>query len=168
MDVSIRLATDRDVPTITQIYNQAIALKSATADIEPVTEAQSKHAWLAGHSPDKYPVFVAEQRGRLVGYASLSPYRSGRMALRHTAEISYYVHEDFRSMGFGSMLIEHAIAECPRLDLKTLFAILLDINPASVRLLEKFGFRQWGHLPDVAEFDGVECGHLYFGRRVES
>jgi len=165
MDLGIRLAVEDDVPAITEIYNQAIAMKSATADIAPVS-ADSRRRWLAEHCADEHPVFVADQQGVLVGYASLSPYRRGRMALRHTAEISYYVHEDFRGMGVGSGLIEHVINECPRLGLKTLFAILLDINSDSVRILEKFGFEKWGHLPDVADFDGVECGHLYFGRRV--
>lgn len=165
MDINIRLAAEDDVAAITEIYNQAIALQSATADITPVSES-SRRSWLAEHPADKYPVFVAEQQGRIAGYTSLSPYRRGRMALRHTAEISYYVHEDFRGMGVGTGLIEHATNECPRLGLKTLFAILLDINSDSVRILEKFGFQKWGHLPDVADFDGVECGHLYFGRRV--
>jgi L-amino acid N-acyltransferase YncA len=165
MDLGIRLAVEDDVAAITEIYNQAIAMKSATADIAPVS-ADSRRRWLAEHPADKHPVFVADKQGVLMGYSSLSPYRRGRMALRHTAEISYYVHEDFRGMGVGTGLIEHAINECPRLGLKTLFAILLDINADSVRILEKFGFQKWGHLPDVADFDGVECGHLYFGRRV--
>jgi L-amino acid N-acyltransferase YncA len=165
MDLGIRLAVEDDVPAITEIYNQAIALKSATADIASVS-ADSRRIWLAEHCADKHPVFVADKQGVLMGYSSLSPYRRGRMALRYTAEISYYVHEDFRGMGVGTGLIEHAINECPRLGLKTLFAILLDINSDSVRILERFGFQKWGHLPDVADFDGVECGHLYFGRRV--
>ena len=131
----------------------------------PVSIA-SRSAWLAEHREDKYPVFVADQLGNVLGWCSLSPYRPGRMALRHTAEISYYIHEDFRGMGIGSRLITHAIEQCPDLDIKTLFAILLDINTDSARLLEKFEFEKWGHMPRVADFDGLECGHLYYGRRV--
>ena len=165
MHFEIRLAAEDDVLAITEIYNQAVALKSATADITPLSE-ENRRAWLTEHRADKYPVFVADQQGCVVGYSSLSPYRPGRRALRHTAEISYYVHENYQGQGVGSGLIEHAINACPRLELKTLFAIILDINPASVRILEKFGFQKWGHLPRVAEFDGVDCGHLYFGRRI--
>ncbi len=163
--LDIRLAAAADVPAITEIYNQAIALKSATADTAPVS-VDERRAWLAGHDARRYPVFVADQAGAVLGYASLSPYRPGRGALRHTAEISYYIRAGFRGLGIGSRLVAHAIAQCPRLGLKTLFAIILDINAESVRLLEKFGFRQWGHLPGVAELDGAECGHLYYGRRV--
>jgi len=165
MSIDIRLAVAQDAAALTEIYNQAIALKFATADTSPVS-VDSRRAWLAEHNADKYPVFVAETNGSVAGYCSLSAYRPGRMALRYTAEISYYVHERFRGMGVGSRLIEYAIEQCPRLEIRTLFAILLDINADSVRLLRKFQFEQWGHLPDVAVFDGRECGHFYYGRRV--
>lgn len=165
MAEQIRLATETDVPAITEIYNQAIALGSATADISPVS-VHSRSEWLRRHSADRYPVLVAVIDSEVVGWCSLSPYRPGRQALRHTAEISYYVHVDFRGAGVGSRLIEHAIARCAQLGIKTLFAILLDINADSVRILEKFEFERWGHLPRVADFNGNECGHLYYGRRV--
>ena len=47
-----------------------------------------------------------------------------------------------------------------------LFAIILDSNQGSIRLLEKYGFKKWGHLPRVADFDGIEVGHLYYGLRI--
>jgi len=163
--VKIRLADAGDLPAIVDIYNEAIADRNATGDTSPVS-VEDRAAWLRGHRPDAYPVFVAETASGVVGWCSLSPYRPGRMALRHTAEISYYVARDSRGTGVGSALIAHAIEQCPALGLGTLFAIVLDINPGSPRILGKFGFAEWGRLPGVAEFDGVECGHLYYGLRV--
>lgn len=165
MEILTRVAGDDDVPALTEIYNQAVAMRSATADTMPVS-VESRRAWLREHAPDAYPVFVAVDRDSVLGWCSLSAYRPGRMALRHTAEISYYVHESHRGAGVGSRLIAHAIEQCPGLGFKTLFAILLDVNADSTRILEKFGFQRWGHLPDVADFDGSECGHLYYGLRV--
>jgi len=165
MEFTIRLATPRDLPAIVEIYNQAVAMRGATADLEPVT-VEGRAAWLAEHDPARYPVFLAERGGRLLGWCSLSPYRPGRTALRHTAEISYYVDEGFRRMGVASGLIAHAQREAPPRGIKTLFAILLDINEASRSLLEKAGFGQWGHLLRVADIDGTECGHLYYGLRL--
>jgi len=167
MNTKTRIAAEDDLPAITEIYNQAVALRSATADLAPVS-VENRKAWLARHDPGQYPVFVAEDEGTVTGWCSLSPYRPGRMALRHTAEISYYIHEDFRGLGVGSRLISDVIDRCPALGIKVLFAILLDINTTSVGILEKFGFEQWGHLPNVASFDGKECGHLYYGRRLGS
>jgi phosphinothricin acetyltransferase len=164
MDTTIRTANPHDLPAIVDIYNQAVALKYATADLSPVS-LESKASWLAEHDAG-HPVYVADVDGAVVGWCSISEYRPGRKALRHTAEISYYVHEDYRGTGIASRLVEHAIQECPKLEIKTLFAILLDTNTASVRLLEKFGFQKWGHMPNVADFDGKEAGHLYYGLRL--
>ncbi|MGI9293621.1 MAG: GNAT family N-acetyltransferase [Pseudomonadales bacterium] len=165
MELRIRTATEDDLPAITEIYNQAVALQSATADISPVS-MESRRAWLNEHSPDQYPVLIAENGDDIPGWCSLSAYRPGRMALRHTAEISYYIDERFRGKGVGSVLIANAIAQCDKLGIKTLFAIVLDVNRDSALILEKFGFAQWGHLPGVADFGGRECGHLYYGLRV--
>jgi len=63
-------------------------------------------------------------------------------------------------------LIEHTLAACPGLQIKNLFAIVLENNQVSLKLLQKMGFEQWGYLPRVANFDGKEVGHLYYGRRV--
>jgi L-amino acid N-acyltransferase YncA len=163
--MKIRIAQQADLVQIVEIYNQAVALKSATADLDPL-EPDDKSQWLEEHVPEKYPIYVAEVDDKIVGWCSLSPYRRGRMALRYTAEISYYIHEGHRRTGIGSALVKHAIAQCEELDIKTLFALLLDVNAASVRLLEKFGFTKWGHMPNIADFDGEECWHLIYGLRV--
>ena len=131
----------------------------------PVT-IESKREWFQEHSPDSYPLWIAEQNNQIVGWCSLSPYRPGRMALRHAAEISYYIRKNYRRKGIASALIQHAISQCPNLKIKNLFAMLLEVNDVSIRILEKFGFEKWGHMPDVAEFDGIVCGHLIYGRSV--
>ena len=40
-----------------------------------------------------------------------------------------------------------------------------DIN-ASKEFYEKLGFERWAELPRVAEFEGREVDHLYYGRRL--
>ncbi len=90
------------------------------------------------------------------------------MALRYTAEVSYFIHFEHHSKGIASRLVRYAIDMCPSLQIKTLFAILVDSNQGSIRLLEKYGFNKWGHMPRVAEFDGIEFGHLYYGLRIEN
>lgn len=161
----IRIAKADDLPAIVEIYNQAVRLKSATADTSSIT-VESRRQWLADHSAQRHPVYVTTRDGVLTGWCSISPYRSGREALRFTAEVSYYVHEAYRRQGIGRTLLQHAVNDSPRLGLKTLFALLLDVNNPSVSLLESLGFRRWGYMPDVVDFDGHECGHLIYGRRV--
>lgn len=162
----IRIANEDDLPQIVEIYNQAVAQGSATADLDAVT-VESRREWFREHAPSSWPIWVAEGDLALLGWCSLSPYRPGRMALRYTAEISYYVHAAHRRRGIGSRLIRHVIRECPALGIRNLFTLLLDVNLPSVRILEKFEFARWGHMPDVAELEGRTCGHLIYGRRIE-
>lgn len=161
----LRDATEMDLQAIAEIYNQAVLAKFETAETDPVT-LDNRRAWLAAHTPDRYPVYVCEIEGKVAGWVSLSPYRPGREALRYAAEISYYVHSDFRRRGIATALIEYASGRAMELGLKTLFAIVLDKNAASVAILIKMGFEKWGHLPRIADFDGEECGHLYYGKRI--
>ena len=164
--MNIRTATIEDLETIVEIYNQAIAAGQKTADITPFTTADRKK-WFEDHTPDKYPVLVAEDNNMVVGYLTISPYRSGRMALRHTAEVSCFVHFDHHHQGIASNLLQYAIDMCPAIQIKNLFSIIIDSNQASINLVVKYGFEKWGYLPRVAEFDGIEVGHLYYGLRIK-
>ena len=65
MKLTIRLAEARDLPAIVEIYNQAVKLRYATADLSPVT-VEGRTAWLAEHDPARNPVFVAESDGAVV------------------------------------------------------------------------------------------------------
>jgi L-amino acid N-acyltransferase YncA len=161
----IRFAQIDDLPAIVDIYNQSIPSKQSTGDTQPV-RVEDRMTWFGEHRPEEHPIFVAEMDGQVVGWCSLSAYRAGRAALRFTAEISYYIAPAYHRHGIGTALIEHALASCPALQFKHLFAIVLEGNEASVRLLEKIGFEKWGYLPRVADFDGKEVGQLYYGRHV--
>lgn len=161
----IRLAHIDDLPAIVDIYNQSIPSKQSTGDTQPV-RVKDRLAWFQEHRPEQHPIFVAEADGQVAGWCSLSAYRPGRAALRFTAEISYYIESAYHRQGIGTALIEHALAACPVLQIRHLFAIVLEGNEASLKLLEKIGFEQWGYLPRVADFDGKEVGHVYYGRHV--
>lgn len=163
MDICV--GCEQDLAQIVAIYNQAVAERGATADVAPV-DVDSRREWFAEHGPDSYPLWVAQGSDGMVGWCSLSAYRPGRMALRHTAEISYYVDAGHRRQGVASALIRHAIGRCPALEIENLFCLVLDVNVPSVRLLKTLRFVQWGYMPEVAEFDGRRYGHLIYGRRV--
>ena len=161
----IRLAQMDDLPAIVDIYNQSIPSKNATGDTQPL-RVEDRVTWFKEHRPEEHPSFVAEVEGQVAGWCSLSAYRPGRAALRFTAEISYYLAQAYHRQGIGTALVEHALEGCPALQIRHLFAIVLEGNQASMKLLEKMGFEQWGYLPRVADFDGKEVGHLYYGRHV--
>ena len=158
----IRFAQPQDLPRMVDIYNQAILAQNATGDMHPFSVEERKD-WFSKFSQDEFPVYVAEQQGSVVGYCYLSPYRPGRQAMARVAEISYYVDYDLHRQGIGEALMEFTIAEARRLQKEVLLAILLDINLPSIRLLEKFNFQRWGHLPEIIQLEKQRCGHVIYG-----
>lgn len=161
----IRIAQPTDLEAIIEIYNQAIRAQFETADTEEIAPAD-RLEWFNAHAPTTYPIFVYEINQEIAGWISLSPYRAGRKALRFTAEISYYINNNYKRQGIGSKLIHHMMNEAKALELKNLFAIILDKNEPNISVLKKFGFQKWGHLPNIADFNGIECGQVYYGIRI--
>jgi phosphinothricin acetyltransferase len=162
---NIRIACYEDLESIVEIYNQAIKSKFCTADRETIS-VNDRLEWFHDHNPEKYPIYVFIKENQIVGWSSVSPYRQGRTALRFTVEISYYIHNNFQKQGIGYKLVEYSLNKCRELNYKSVFAIILEKNIASIKLLQKIGFQLWGLMPNIADFDGEECGHVYYGLRL--
>lgn len=154
-----------DLPSIVEIYNSTVAGRVVTADLEPVT-VQSREKWFNEHSPDFRPLWVMKaENGDMMAWLSYQSFY-GRPAYNATAEISIYIAENYRGHGLGTVLIDRAIQECPRLGLRTLLGFVFGHNEPSLGLLTKFGFERWAHLPRVAELDGIERDLIILGKRV--
>lgn len=163
--MEIRIAKREELPEINHIYNQAVRQLYCTAHLEPVG-MREREQWFAAHDPAVYPVYVATYRQQVAGWVSLGPYREKRQALAHVAEVSYYVDEKMRGKGVGSKLLAHAIRVAPEFGYSVLIAILLNRNPASIGLLKKYGFDEWGRMPEIARIDGELADHLYYGVKL--
>src|ERR1041385_3093275 len=103
----IRLATERDLPAIVAIYNEAIPGRTATADTVPVT-VEDRVEWFRKHDPSTHPIFVCEDSGQIVGWTSLSPFYGGP-AYKKTAEVSTYVTNRRQREGIGTCLRSHVL-----------------------------------------------------------
>jgi len=159
-----RIAKREDLRQIVAIYNATIPSRVVTADLEPVT-LQSRERWFEEHSPDFRPLWVVEVEARIAGWLSFSSFY-GRPAYNKTAELSVYVHADFRKQGIASYLLTQACAQAPGLGIDTLLGFIFGHNLSSLALFEKFGFARWGELPKVARLDGVERDLVIVGRRA--
>ena len=165
--MTIRNAHRDDLPRIVRILNQS-AGTGANARLAPVG-VDSREAWFDAHAPDRFPIWIAETERDVVGWCSLSPWRSGRGALAGVAEISYYVDAAHHRQGIATRLVRHARGACPGLEIHTLLAIGLESNPASEALLIREGFERWGLLPGVADLrasGGRRVGQWIYGRTV--
>jgi len=162
---TIRFASINDLPYIVKIYNQAIKTKSATGDVDEF-KIEDRVEWFNKFNNNEYPLYIAEINEKVVGFCSISPYRPGRKAMQNIAEISYYVDYSFHKKGIGTTLLEFVILDCNRIKKKNLLAFILDINTNTIRLLEKFNFKQFGHLPNIIEFNDKTCGHFIYGLKI--
>ncbi|GAA6621759.1 N-acetyltransferase family protein [Scytonema sp. NUACC26] len=162
--MKIRDATEIDLPAIVTIYNAAIPSRLATADIEPVS-VESRLTWFQGRSLLKRPLWVVEVDDRVTGWLSLQSFY-GRPAYHATAEISIYIAPEYQRRGLGQQLLSQAIRKSPSLGIKTLLGLIFAHNLPSLKLFETFGFQSWGHLPNVAELDGIERDLIIMGLRI--
>jgi L-amino acid N-acyltransferase YncA len=160
----IRDAVEADLPAVVAIYNASIPGRLATADTEAVS-VESRRPWFRAHAPGHHPLWVTERAGAVVGWVSFQPFY-GRPAYQATAEVSVYVLPGHHRRGIGRALLTEAIRRAPELGLRTLLGFVFAHNRPSLGLFETLGFAEWGHLPRVAELDGVERDLLIVGRRV--
>ena len=162
--MKIRDAHETDLPAIIDIYNAAIAMRIATAQLEPVT-LEERRNWLCDHSPDRHPFWVMEIDREIAGWLSLKSFLP-RCAYRGTAELSVYVDEKFRRRGIGKRLIEEAISRGPSLGINAIAGLIFAHNEPSLKLFEQLGFERWGLLPRIARLDGLERDLTIMGRHV--
>ena len=160
----IRHGIENDLPAIVAIYNASIPSRMATSDLEPVSVA-SRVDWLRKRSPNKHPLWVVEIEGEIAGWLSFQPFY-GRPAYHATAEVSIYIASEYHRRGLGKRLLAEAIRCSPSLGLNTMIGFIFGHNEASLKLFEKFGFERWGHLPGIADIDGVERDLVILGLRV--
>lgn len=163
--LTIRLAKIEDLTEIVEIYNQAIPSKASTGDTVQL-KPKERIDWFNRHTANKYPILVAELSYNIAGWISISPYRPGRGAFEHTAEVSYYIDNKHHRKGIACELLQYAMEQCPKLKIKTLVAYIMEHNTASIKLMEKFGFERWAFLPGIANFDGDEFNHTIYGKRI--
>src|SRR5262245_58550133 len=110
--LTVRLATEDDVPAITRIYNEGIVDRIATLETEERTEEERRN-WLAGRD-ELHPVLIAEFDGDVAGWAALNVFNP-RPAYRFVADFSVYVGRHARGAGIGQTLLTRLIAEARNL-----------------------------------------------------
>ena len=106
-ELVIRPITQDDVPPCLDIYNYEVANGVATLDLEPRTLPEWQE-WFDAHQTSEHCIFVGLMDDVVVGYASLSPYRT-KDAFKSTVELSIYIHQGYRGKGVASKLMAHIL-----------------------------------------------------------
>lgn len=147
-DFTIRLATTADLPAVTEIYAEAVAVGTASFEVVPPDQTEMA-ARFTRLSAAGYPYLVAERAGTVLGYGYVGPYRD-RPAYRHTVEDSVYLAAEARGQGIGGALLRRLIDDATALGFRQMVAVIGDTaNEASIRLHKAAGFVLTGTLKDV-------------------
>jgi phosphinothricin acetyltransferase len=157
MSLTIRAGAERDVAAVTEIYGHHVLHAAATFEVEPPDVAEMARRWRSVVEGG-YPYLVAEQDGRIAGYAYASSYRP-RPAYRYTVENSVYVRRGCERRGIGRALMRALLDQCERGDFRQVIAVIGDsANAASIGLHRQLGFRMVGTL---------QAAGVKFGRPVD-
>ena len=139
----IRPATARDAEAIAAIYEPAVLHGFGTFETVPPDAAwwDTRRRDIQGCG---LPFFVAEESGRVLGFASAGPFRP-RPGYRFTAEDSVYVAPDTQAKGVGRAVLSAVVAACEAFGVRQLVAVIGDSqNLASIKLHAALGFEPAG------------------------
>ena len=142
----IRKVTIEDAQAIADIYNYYV--KNSIATIEEKTVSSYFFVDAINSLTQKYPWFVYETDGEVLGYAHAGLWKS-RTGFRKSAELTVYLKSDVTQKGIGTLLYEKVINEVKKLDIHVIIGGISLPNEASVRLHEKFGFVKTAHFKEV-------------------
>ncbi|QHG09904.1 GNAT family N-acetyltransferase [Moraxella osloensis] len=172
-NLSIRLAAIDDLPRIVEIYNQSIAGKQATADLQPVSVAD-RQAWFDAHTGNR-PLVVAQTRSEtssqtsldeIIGWGSLSDLYA-RPAYHISTEISIYVAEEAKGQGVGKALVNYLIEVAPSCGVQQVVALIFAHNTPSLAMFDRLGFEPWGEFKQVCDMKGFIADVVILGKSVD-
>ena len=153
MSTAIRRGCADDLPALTEIYNHYVRTTAITFDIEPYTVA-TRRPWFDGFAASgRYQLFVAEQAGRVVGYACTRQFREKR-AYDTSVETSVYLDPATHRGGIGTLLYARLFEAVASEDIHRAIAGITLPNDASIALHARFGFQRVGVMHEVGrKFD---------------
>ncbi|WP_280274622.1 GNAT family N-acetyltransferase [Nocardia wallacei] len=144
----VRAGVAADLPAITEIYAHYVLGTVATFEIHAPDEAEWRHRFDAITAAG-LPFLVAEEDGRVAGYAYCSPWKP-RPAYRQTVENSIYLAPWAVGRGLGGRLLDELLSACRALNLREVIAVIADTgDPSSPTLHRSRGFTDAGRLRHV-------------------
>lgn len=145
--ITVRSATENDLPETLDIYNEIIANSTAIFQYEPQT-IEMRKTWFAEKQEKKFPVFIAEENNVIVGFSTFGQFRNWQ-AYKYSVENSVYVRADCRGRGIGKLLLQPLIDTAKQMQLHTIIAGIVADNEASIALHKQFGFIEVAHFKEV-------------------
>lgn len=135
--MELRLARIEDAEDIRAIYNREVLGSTVTFDLRGRTLAEQQ-AWITDRR-GAHAAIVAVEDERLIGFGSLSPYRS-RPAYSTSVEDSVYVEHGHQGLGVGKALLAELVRLATAHGFHTVMARIVGGHDASIALHRACGF----------------------------
>jgi phosphinothricin acetyltransferase len=145
--MKIRKATSDDVLAICTIYNYYIEHTAITFETTPVSESEMRQR-MDEVFESGYSFCIGEAEGKIIGYYYTHRWKN-RSAYTPTVEESIYLAKDETGKGYGSRMFRHLLTQIDRKVIHVVIACISIPNESSVRLHEKFGFRQVSYMKEI-------------------
>jgi L-amino acid N-acyltransferase YncA len=145
--MDIRDVRESDAEAIAAIYGHHVLHGIASYDLEP-PPAEFHRDKIRRIQAARWPFIVADAEGDVAGYAYVTRFRD-RAAYRFTAEDSIYVHPGAMRRGIGKTLLDELLERSAAFGFRTVIAVIGGVEPASIALHAKCGFREAGRLHAV-------------------
>ena len=148
----VRPATHADASAIAAIWN--IYIRGTTVTFTTDEKSASDVCdYIDARQSDGMTVVVAEEEGRVIGFAAASVFRSG-LGYAHTRESSVMLDEGLSGRGTGRALMA-AVEEAARAQgIRALVAGISGDNEAAIAFHGRIGFDHVGRMPEVGhKFD---------------
>jgi len=142
MSAAIRLASAADAAAIAALYRPYVEQTRISFE-EEAPDAADMEQRIRGSVPGYHPWLVAEEGGRLLGFASSSPFRA-RRAYRWTVETGIYLAGDATGRGIGRQLLSGLLGILEAQGYAAAIGAIALPNEASVALHERLGFSRTG------------------------
>ena len=143
--MTLRLASLGDAEQICRIYNYEVSNTVATFDLVP-RSLDDQQRWISDRN-GAFAAIVAvdadDERGDVVGFGSLSPYKE-RAAYRTSVEDSVYERRDRGGQGIGKLMLAELLRIGAASGFHAVFARISASSEASIALHRSCGFELVG------------------------
>jgi|SRR5579872_64429 len=163
----IRHATKDDLPQILAIYNDVIAGSTAIYAIRPTT-LEERAEWFEARLKRGYPVLVAADGERVLGFSSFGDWRGAWSGYRYTVEHSVHVAAESRGGGVGTKLVEALFPLASAMDMHVMIGGVDAANEGSLRFHERLGFQRMAHFKEVGRKFGRWLDLVFMQRFLDA
>jgi len=145
--MEIRKITLEDIDRICEIYNYYVENTAVSFETTSVSVAEMTQR-INDVIESGFPYYVGVVDNEIVGYCYLHKW-NGRCAYSSTNEVTIYLDKEQKGKGFGTLLFEHLLSNIDRNNTHAILAGICIPNDSSVKLHEKFGFKQVSHMKQI-------------------